>query len=117
VSREPDYHLPSDPPVPAEADDETEQIVWRRPELESEPIRFAHNGFHVDEDHFAGLDEPATVADDVSMWTVSESERVAEPELPSRHRLSDVSEPRRARHHRDESDDAETYGRHSLHRY
>ena len=93
VSREPDYHLPSHPPVPAEADDETEQIVWRRPELESEPIGFAHNGFHVDEDHFTAPDGS-----------------------PSRHRLSDESEPPRARHHRAESDDAETYGRHSLRR-
>ncbi len=109
-----------------EADDETEQILWRRPEPEPEPIGFAHNGFHVDDDHltaldsvrpaFADDDEPATAVDDFSLWTVSEGGRAVEPEPPSRHRLSDESEPRPARHHRDESDDAETYGRHSLRR-
>jgi EmrB/QacA subfamily drug resistance transporter len=97
VPREPDYYRPA---YEAEDEDETEQILWRRPEPEPEPIGFAHNGFHVD---------------DFSLWTVSES-RAAEPELPSRHRLSDESEPPRARHHRAESDDAETYGRHSLRR-
>jgi hypothetical protein len=129
VSREPDRYRASYPPLPVE-DDETEQIVWRRPEPEPEPIGFAHNGFQVAEDHFTALDsvrpafaevfadddEPATVVDDFSLWTVSESGRAAEPESPSRHRLGDESEPRRARHHRDESDDAETYGRHSLRR-
>ena len=136
VSREPDYCRPAYAAAPVEADDETEQILWRRPEPEPvvEPIGFAHNGFHVAEDHFTALDrvrpafaevfaevfadddEPATVVDDFSLWTVSESGRAAEPESPSRHRLGDESEPRHARHHRDESDDAETYGRHSLRR-
>ena len=92
VPREPDYYRPAYE-AEAEAEDETEQILWRRPEPEPEPIGFTHNGFHVDEDHFTAPDGS-----------------------PSRHRLSDESEPPRARHHRAESDDAETYGRHSLRR-
>ena len=85
VPRETDYY----PMASMEADDETEQIVWRRPESVPEPIGLAHNGFHVDEDHFTALDgvRPAFVevlaerrrAGDggrrLSLWTVSESER------------------------------------------
>jgi len=37
VSREPDHYRPAYPAAPVEADDETEQIVWRRPEPEPEP--------------------------------------------------------------------------------
>ncbi len=87
-----------------ESDDETERITWGRPVAEplppaSGPVGFAHNGFHVDDAYVQPLD---VVSD--------------EPEPSSRHRLSDVIEPRRARHYRDESDAAETYGRHSRHR-
>ncbi len=119
--------------VPEVVDDETEQIVWRRP-VEPlhvpvvEPIGFAHNGFHVDEDHFAPLDsvrptfaevfadddEPATIAEDFPLWTVPEAAANSEPEPLSRHRLRDAGEAPRARHFREDSGDAESYGRHSL---
>ena len=121
--------------LPEVVDDETEQIVWRRPEPEPvvpvvEPIGFAHNGFHVDEDHFTPLDavrptfaevfsdddEPATIAEDFPLWTVPEVSSGEEAEPFSRHRLSDEGEPRRPRHYREESDDAESYGRHSMRR-
>jgi hypothetical protein len=101
VSRETDYYRPSYPPVPVEVDDETEQIVWRRPEPEPEPIGFAHNGFHVD-------DGRSRFADLFADFHTGE----AEPR--SRHRLSDGSEPHRPRHYRDDPDGAETYGRHSM---
>ncbi|TDO09131.1 EmrB/QacA subfamily drug resistance transporter [Mycobacterium sp. BK086] len=95
-----------------EIDDKTEVIVWERPEPEPEPepnserrkfdplidpIGFAHNGFHVDgESRYRPL------------------ERVApEPGPRSRHRLTDESEPRPARHYRDEHDEVQSYGRHS----
>jgi hypothetical protein len=94
VSREADHY-------PVEADDETEQILWRRPEPEPEPIGFAHNGFHVDESRSRFEDLFADFHN---------NEAAPRP----RHRLSDGSEPPRPRHHRDEVDDAETYGRHSL---
>jgi EmrB/QacA subfamily drug resistance transporter len=91
-------------------DDETDVIVWQRPvdepEPEPEPRKFdplvdpiglAHNGFHVDgESRYRSLE---TVA--------------SEPLPSSRHRLTDGSEPRAARHYRNENDDAQTYGRHS----
>ena len=72
-------------PVPDVREEATEVILWH-PVVEEpvpEPIRFAHNGSHID----------------------------GEPH--SRHRLSDESEPRPARHHRDLHDDVATYGRHS----
>jgi EmrB/QacA subfamily drug resistance transporter len=92
-------------PVPEPVDDETEVIVWQRPvdepepqaDLPVEPIGFAHNGFHVDdESHYRSLESLAP-----------------EPAPPSRHRLTDQSESRPARHYRDERADVETYGRHS----
>ncbi len=123
--------------LPEVVDDETEQIVWRRPEPEPvvpivEPIGFAHNGFHVSfqagfqADFQAEDDEPATIVEDVSLWTVPEaggfeesepeSESEPEPEPFSRHRLSDEGEPRRPRHYREDSDEVEGYGRHSMRR-
>ncbi len=103
VSREPDYHWPAYPAPLDESDEETEQILWHRPEPEPEPkpIGFAHNGFHVAQDHGRIADLFADFhTDDV--------------EPRSRHRLSDGGEPHRPRHYRDEADDAETYGRHAL---
>jgi EmrB/QacA subfamily drug resistance transporter len=94
-------------PIPDESDDETEVIVWRRPiaepepppvDLPAEPIEFAHNGFHAD-----GASHHRSMA---SLG--------AEFAPRSRHRLSDEREPRPARHQRDECDDVQTYGRHSL---
>lgn len=101
VSREPDHYRPAYPAAPVEADDETEQIVWRRPEPEPEPTGFAHNGFHVDENRSRFEDLFADF-------------HIDEAEPRSRHRLSDGSEPHRPRHYVDGADDAETYGRHSM---
>ena len=101
VSREPDYYRPAYPPAPVEAYDATEQFLWRRPEPEPEPIRFAHNGFHVDESRSRFAD-------------LFGDFRIDEAEPRSRHRLTDGSEPVRPRHYRDGFDDAETYGRHSM---
>jgi EmrB/QacA subfamily drug resistance transporter len=101
VSREPDYDQPAYPAVPADADDEIEQILWRRPEPDPESIRFAHNGFHIDTSR-------SRFEDLIADFHIDE----AEPR--SRHRLSDGSEPVRPRHYRDGVDDAETYGRHSM---
>ena len=105
VSREPDYHWPAYPAPLDESDEETEQILWRRPEPEPEPepIGFAHNGFHVAQDHGRFADLFADF-------------RTEDVEPRSRHRLSDGGEPHRPRHYRDEADDAETYGRHALRR-
>jgi EmrB/QacA subfamily drug resistance transporter len=84
------------------------------PEPDVEPIGFAHNGFHVDEqEHFQALPDP-------------EPEPPAEPRPPrhgrrARHYLSDdepeqrpfwfESDGRHSRH--DDPDDAPRYGRHS----
>jgi EmrB/QacA subfamily drug resistance transporter len=102
VSREPGYYRPSYSSVPVEVDDETEQIVWRRPEPEPEPIGFAHNGFHVEESRSRFADNPFA------------DFRTDEAEPRSRHRLSDGGEPHRPRHYADDADDAETHGRHSM---
>lgn len=92
---------PVDRPVPDETDDETDVIVWQPAVAPApppvEPIGFAHNGFPVDDDqHLRPLNAPAD-----------------RPDARSRHRLTDESEPRAARHHRDDRVDVETYGRHS----
>ncbi|WP_413643260.1 MFS transporter [Mycobacterium sp. RTGN5] len=72
-------------PVPDPGDDETEVIAWQ------------HNGFHIDGDAYHR-----------SLESVA-----PEPAPSSRHRLTDQSEPRAARHYRDGRTDVETYGRHS----
>lgn len=101
-----EYEVPrAYPPAPLEDDFETEQIVWRRPDPDPEPepelIGFAHNGFRVDDRRSGFADLFADVHAD-------------EAEPNSRHRLSDGSEPHRPRHYREGSEEAETYGRHSL---
>ncbi|MGH3634189.1 MAG: MFS transporter, partial [Mycobacterium sp.] len=69
----------------------------RGPTSTAEPIGFAHNGFHVDdEERFRSITNfsPPTV------------------ERPSRHGLPD--DPPRNRHYLDDPDDAVDYGRHSF---
>jgi len=81
-----------------------------------EPIGFAHNGFHVDdEQRFQQLPppEPATGGP-------SRHERRGESERPPRHELREDQEELRpfwfqsGRHSRDDPDDASSYGRHSM---
>ncbi|GAY16128.1 MFS transporter [Mycobacterium sp. shizuoka-1] len=106
VVEPPSLQVPNRVHYSAEVDDETEVIVWDPPVPQPEPARieppvgptrFTHNGFHVDgARHFSALDS-----------------LLAEAAAGSRHRLTDPAEPRRARHHRDEGDDAPSSGRHS----
>jgi hypothetical protein len=81
-----------------------------------EPIGFARNGFHVDdEQRFQPLPppEPATGGH-------SRHERRGESERPPRHELREDQEESRpfwfqsGRHSRDDPDDASSYGRHSM---
>ncbi|WP_228000083.1 MFS transporter [Mycolicibacterium sp. P1-5] len=74
------------PPVPDVHDDATDVIMWHRPASKREPS--------VDPTEFTH--NGFHVDDDAS-----------------RHRLSDVSEPRPARHYRDDSAEVQTHGRHS----
>jgi EmrB/QacA subfamily drug resistance transporter len=76
----------------------------------AEPIGFAHNGFHVDEERFQPLSPPAP-----------EEARPSRHERSARHYLSDKEPEKRpfwfesnGRHSRDDPDDASSYGRHSL---
>ncbi|WP_235678075.1 MFS transporter [Mycolicibacterium sarraceniae] len=62
-----------------------------------DPIGFVHNGFHLDSDSHSWPPDSVSPA----------------PARPSRHRLTDLGEPRTARPYRDERDEVETYGRHS----
>jgi EmrB/QacA subfamily drug resistance transporter len=103
-----------------------------------EPIGFAHNGFHVDdEQRFQPLRPPAPIAepksqaadaysadifggDDSSGGHARHAER-RDYERPARHQMSeDEPEPRQfwfqsnGRHSRDDPDDASSYGRHSM---
>jgi EmrB/QacA subfamily drug resistance transporter len=75
-----------------------------------EPIGFAHNGFHVDEERFQPLSPPAL-----------EEARPSRHQRSARHYLSDKEPEKRpfwfesnGRHSRDDPDDASSYGRHSL---
>ena len=155
-----EYAVPREYVVAHIVDDDTERFSWHSAPVDSwhrpadhpepslpEPIGFAHNGFHVDEqvhrsrpaDLFAKTeaDDPVpAVADDFPLWRSPAAEQSDgldghvpdsgpssrhqlhedSPDTSSRHRLSDGSEPPRPRHYRDDSDDAETYGRHSLQR-
>jgi EmrB/QacA subfamily drug resistance transporter len=75
-----------------------------------EPIGFAHNGFHVEEERFQPLPPAAP-----------EEARPSRHERSARHYLSDKEPEKRpfwfesnGRHSRDDPDDASSYGRHSL---
>ena len=76
-----------------------------------EPIGFAHNGFHVDEEQrFQPLPPPAPQAT-----------RPSRHERPARHFLPEEHPEKRSfwfesngRHSREDPDDASTYGRHSM---
>ncbi|WP_210082240.1 MFS transporter [Mycobacterium sp. OAE908] len=75
---------------------------------QSEPIGFAHNGFHVDEERFQPLVPPAP------------RPRPSRHERSSRHYLPESQPQKRpfwfesnGRHSRDDPDDAPRYGRHS----
>ena len=76
----------------------------------AEPIGFAHNGFHVEEERFQPLPPAAP-----------EEARPSRHERSARHYLSDKEPEKRpfwfesnGRHSRDDPDDASSYGRHSL---
>jgi hypothetical protein len=111
-------HLPpDDEPEQPEADRESwrgilDQLLSDGPPVKpkTEPIGFAHNGFHVDdEERFQPLPPPA-----------SEPPRPSRHERPSRHNLPESQPQKRpfwfesnGRHSRDDPDDAPRYGRHS----
>jgi hypothetical protein len=99
---------------------------------EVEPIGFAHNGFHVDdEQRFQPLRRPDPIAeptspaadayrDDISGGDPSGSHARHE-KRPSRHQRSEDEPQQRqfwfdshGRHSRDDQDDASSYGRHSM---
>ena len=102
-----------------------------------EPIGFAHNGFHVDEQRFPPLSRPDPIAEprspaadeysaDIHGGGHSRSSHARHEDRgdyarPSRHQLpEDQPEPRQfwfqsnGRHSRDDPDDASSYGRHSM---
>jgi len=111
-------HLPpDDEPEEPEADRESwrgilDQLLSDGPPVKpkTEPIGFAHNGFHVDdEDRVQPLPPPAP-----------EPPRPSRHERPSRHNLPEDQPQKRpfwfesnGRHSRDDPDDAPRYGRHS----
>ena len=84
--------------------------TFRRVTPKTEPIGFAHNGFHVDEERFQPLPPPAP-----------EEARPSRHERSARHYLSEKEPEKRpfwfesnGRHSRDDPDDASSYGRHSM---
>jgi EmrB/QacA subfamily drug resistance transporter len=103
-----------------------------------EPIGFAHNGFHVDdEQRFQPLRRPDPIAEPKSQAADADSADIfggdyssgshalhadrRDYERPARHQMSvDEPEPRQfwfqsnGRHSRDDPDDASSYGRHSM---
>jgi EmrB/QacA subfamily drug resistance transporter len=100
-------HVVHPPPVPDETGHSAPVQAWRslldedrEPAPRDEPIGFAHNGFHVDdEQRFRPIDE------------------FVPPPRPSRKELNqDRPEPPRARnrHYRADPDDSAGYGRHSF---
>ncbi|MBE1552428.1 EmrB/QacA subfamily drug resistance transporter [Mycobacterium sp. OAS707] len=106
-------HLPADdePPEPESWRGIFDQLLAddvppAKPQ--SEPIGFAHNGFHVDEERFQPLTPPAP------------RPRPSRHERSSRHYLPESQPQKRpfwfesnGRHSRDDPDDAPRYGRHS----
>ena len=102
-------------PAPAEAWHSAPVESWRHlpaddvpAKPQSEPIGFAHNGFHVDEERFQPLVPPAP------------RPRPSRHERSSRHYLPESQPQKRpfwfesnGRHSRDDPDDAPRYGRHS----
>jgi len=116
-------HFPRDdgPDEPVPARDPEPQSDSRRGNLDelftdgpplrpkSDPIGFAHNGFHVDNERFQPLPPPGP-----------QETRPSRHERPSRHQLTE-NQPEKGfwfasgRHSRDDDpDDAPRYGRHSL---
>jgi EmrB/QacA subfamily drug resistance transporter len=139
-----------EPKSTQEADGEPERDSWRRildilltehppvpAKPEVEPIGFAHNGFHVDdEQRFQPVDHPRPLAEprssvaeaysaDIHGGSHSAGRRArhrsgGDHEKPARHQLREQEpEPRQfwfqstGRHSRDDPDDASRYGRHS----
>jgi EmrB/QacA subfamily drug resistance transporter len=94
-----------------------------------EPIGFAHNGFHVDdEQRFQPMSHPDTLAEprsstaaDYATSSHARHERHGDSERPSRHHLPE-DEPEQRQfwfqsdggHSRDDPDDTSSYGRHSM---
>jgi EmrB/QacA subfamily drug resistance transporter len=134
---------PEPPPAPAPAPpveppreswrgilDELLEDVPLKPEVE--PIGFAHNGFHVDdEQRFQPLPRPDPIAEpksptadaysaDISGGDSSSGSHARHEKRRSRHQRSeDEPEPRQfwfesGRHSRHDPDDASSYGRHSM---
>jgi hypothetical protein len=140
-----------DPEPSRSQDPEPDQESWRSildvlladepsapPEPSVEPIGFAHNGFHVDDeplvrpvDHPDPLAEPRSpVAQEYSAGILgglqsagghSRHERNGVHAAPSRHQLGEEQPESRpfwfessGRHSRDDADDASRYGKHSM---
>jgi EmrB/QacA subfamily drug resistance transporter len=111
-SEPPAPNSPSEPPTEARRgilDDLLSGIPPLKPK--AEPIGFAHNGFHVDEERFQPLPPP-----------IPDKTRQSRHERSARHHLSESRPERRpfwfessGRHSRDDDpDDASSYGRHSM---
>jgi hypothetical protein len=112
-SEPPAPNSPSEPPTEARRgilDDLLSDIPPLKPK--AEPIGFAHNGFHVDEEErFQPLPPP-----------IPDKTRQSRHERSARHHLSESQPERRpfwfessGRHSRDDDpDDASSYGRHSM---
>jgi len=105
-----------DHPLPAPAEPESWRGIFDEllpadvppPKPQTEPIGFAHNGFHVDEERFQPLAPPVP------------QPRPSRHERSSRHYLPESQPQKRpfwfesnGRHSRDDPDDAPRYGRHS----
>jgi hypothetical protein len=113
------------------------------PRSTAEPIGFAHNGFHVDDEpRFQPVDHPEPLAEPRSTFADSygpgllpgehvpgehasdgpaRHQRAAEDDRPARHHRSEEQQETRSywfesygKHSRDDPDDAASYGRHSL---
>ncbi|MFY9922026.1 MAG: hypothetical protein WAL26_27100, partial [Mycobacterium sp.] len=146
VPAPPVEHTPADEPS-APPDEPTEPPAYRRepvgslldfladvppPSPSVEPIGFAHNGFHTDDEHrfqplsrFEAREEPQAHAEpqkpdvlspdyplDIGSHARYESPDEAGFERPSRHGLADDEPTSNGRHSRAEPDDASSRGRH-----
>ncbi|MCV7399404.1 MFS transporter [Mycobacterium fragae] len=116
-------------PAPSEAWHSSPVEAWHSlldepaPAADEEPIGFAHNGFHVDEERrfrpIADFSPPTASIDDIDE-TYGAPGRPSEHrngyQRPSRHARHDEprAHPPRNRHYRADPDDTVDYGRHSF---
>jgi EmrB/QacA subfamily drug resistance transporter len=140
--------LDDEPTEPTPAPEEPPKEQWRSildqllgdvpPRPVAEPIGFAHNGFHVDDEQrfqplrhldplaeprspLAGSYGPGFLPGDHAADSRSRHESPAEFDRPARHHRSEEQPETRSywfesygKHSRDDPDDAASYGRHSL---